>query len=89
LSGLAAKIRLYHAEGVPGLCTTWRRAYQFVCRRGYPSKWWRRPLALAALRNGTPLGALPRALRIAAGGWSAPPAALRGSDPRDADNQAQ
>ena len=70
LAGLAAKIRLYHAGGVPGLCASWRGAYQFVCRRGYPSKWWRRPLALAALRNGMPLGVLPRALRAAAAGWA-------------------
>ena len=70
LAGLAAKITLHHAGGVPGLCASWRCAYQFVQRRGYPSKWWRRPLALAALRQEMPLGVLPRALRLAAAAWT-------------------
>ena len=70
LAGLAAKLRLYNAGGVPGLCASWRLAYQFVRRRKYPTKWWRRSLALAALRQGMPLGVLPRALRLAAAGWA-------------------
>ena len=39
LAGSAAKIRLYHAHGVPGLCAWCRLAYQFARRRGYPTKW--------------------------------------------------
>jgi hypothetical protein len=70
LAGLAAKLRLYHSEGVPGLCASWRLAVQFVRRRGYPTKWWLRPLALAALRQGMPAGVLPRVLRRAAAGWA-------------------
>ena len=69
LSGLAAKLRLYHSGGSAGLAASWRRAYQFVRRRGYPSKWWRRSLALAALRQGTPAALLPKALRSAAAAW--------------------
>ena len=68
--GLAAKIRLYHADGVPGLCASWRLALQFLRRRGYPTKWWLRPLALPALRQGMPAGVLPRLLRCAAAGWA-------------------
>jgi hypothetical protein len=65
LSGLAAKIRLYHTAGVGGFTSSWRKAYAFVRRRGYPSKRWRRPLAMAALRQGAALHALPRPLRCA------------------------
>ena len=35
LSGLAAKIRLYHMAGTAGFTASWRRAYAFVKRRGY------------------------------------------------------
>jgi hypothetical protein len=67
ISGLAAKIRLYHSAGTPGFTASWRRAYAFMKRRGYPSKLWRRPLAMAALRQGAAVGKLPRALRSALG----------------------
>jgi hypothetical protein len=63
LSGLAAKIRLYHSAGTPGFTASWRRAYAFLKRRGYPSKL--RPLALAALRQGAAVQALPHAMRAA------------------------
>jgi hypothetical protein len=65
LSGLAAKIRLYHSAGTPGFSASWRQAYAFVKRRGYPSKRWLRPLAMAALRQGAAVHCLPKVLRCA------------------------
>ena len=87
VAGLASKLRIYHSGGVPGLAASWRRAYQFIKRRSYPSKWWRRALALAALRNGTPLALLPQGLRDAAAGWGAraPPAVDSGESDRGTD----
>ena len=65
LSELAAKIRQYNVSGIGGLSASWRKAVQFIRRRNYPTRWWFRPLALAALRQGTPIGLLPRCLRQA------------------------
>ena len=65
LAGLASKIRQYHAKETGGLTASWRRAVQFLKRRAYPEKWWRRPLALSALRQGIARRLLPRCLRAA------------------------
>ena len=47
-----SKIRLYHTSGTSrGFTASWRRAYAFMKRHGYPSKLWRRPLPLAAMRQ--------------------------------------
>jgi hypothetical protein len=68
LQGLAAKIRLYHVPGTAGYTATLRRALHFVQRRGYPTRWWARPFAMALLRHGTAIGCLPGLLRAAASG---------------------
>ena len=67
LEGLAAKLRLCRVSGTAGYAASIRAAYQFVSARQYPRKLWVRKFALALLRNGVPLGCLPRLLRKAAG----------------------
>ena len=64
LQGLAAKLRLYRI-GAKGFTGALRAALTFVRQRRYPKRWWVRPLALALLRNGVPVGCLPRLLRKA------------------------
>ena len=65
LQGLAAKLRLYRAEGTGGYTAAIRAALAFVRKRGYPSRWWVRPFAQALVRHGVPPGCLPRLLRKA------------------------
>jgi hypothetical protein len=68
LEGLAAKLRLYRVEGTGGFTAAVRAAYIFVKQRRYPRKWWVRRFGLALLRQGVPLGCLPRLLRRAVAG---------------------
>ena len=65
LSSLAARIRQYHPANCHGVTSSWRRAVQFLRRRHYPTKWWLRPFAIAAVRHGARLSLLPRCLRRA------------------------
>ena len=67
LEGLAAKLRLYRVIGAAGYTAAIRAAYHFVASHGYSRKLWVRPFALALLRNGVPVGCLPRLLRKAVG----------------------
>ena len=63
--GLASKLRFYSAPGVGGFTATVRRIYQFLKARGYPKRWWLRPLAVALVRVGVALPCLPPLLRKA------------------------
>ena len=63
LAGLAAKLRHYRARGTRGFTASIRRAVSFVREKGYPSKWWVRKFALCLIRQGVPVGCLPRLLR--------------------------
>ena len=67
LSGLAAKLRFYTSPGVDGYSATIRAMYTFVKAKRYPSRWWRRPFALALLRVGAHPACLPRPLQQALG----------------------
>ena len=62
LCGLAAKIAAYHVDGLHGLPASVRAAVQFLRGRGYPTKKWLRPFALALLHRGVPRKSLPRSL---------------------------
>ena len=63
LSGLAAKVRFYCHPDVAGFTATLRAMYRFVSARRYPHSWWTYDFAVALLRNGVPIGCLPRPLR--------------------------
>ena len=63
LMGLAAKLVVYHVDGVHGLPSSLRAAIGFLRARHYPSRAWLRPFGLALLRRGAPMGLLPRSLR--------------------------
>ena len=63
IMGLVSKLRFYSTKGVGGFTATVRRIYQFVKGRGYPRRWWLRPLAVALLRVGVAPACLPRILR--------------------------
>ena len=65
LMGTVSKLRFYTAAGVGGFTATVRRIYQFLKARGYPKRWWLRPLAVALVRVGVALPCLPRPLRVA------------------------
>lgn len=65
LLGLASKIRVYHDSAATGYTATWRKVVQFVKEKKYPARWWRRRLALAAVRNGARAINLPKCLRQA------------------------
>ena len=67
LQGLASKLRLYRVPGTGGFTAAIRQALAFLRKRCYPKRWWVRPFALALLRNGVPIGCLPRLLRKAVG----------------------
>lgn len=70
LLGAAAKLRLYHGQPATGFTSSWRRLVQFVRSKKYPDRWWRRRLALSAVRNGAPTVCLPRSLRTVLGNKS-------------------
>ena len=61
--GLVSKLRFYSAPGIGGFTATVRRIYRFLKARGYPKRWWIRPLAVAFVRTGVPVPCLPRLLR--------------------------
>ena len=63
LCGLAAKVRFYCHPGVAGFTATLRAMCRFISERGYPQHWWVYGFAVALLRNGVPIGCLPRQLR--------------------------
>ena len=63
LSGLAAKIRFYTNPHIAGFTATLRLMCRYISAKGYPIKWWAYNFGLALLRNGVPLGCLPRNLR--------------------------
>ena len=65
LHGLAAKLRLYRVAGTTGYPAAIRRALRFLRDRQYPKRWWVRQFAQALLRQGAPIGCLPRLLRAA------------------------
>ena len=61
--GLVSKLRFYSVPGIGGFTATVRRIYRFLKARGYPKRWWIRPLAVAFVRTGVPVPCLPRLLR--------------------------
>ena len=63
LLGLASKLVQYHVDGVAGLPASIRGAVQFLRGRGYPTRAWLRPFALALLHRGVPAMILPKCLR--------------------------
>ena len=63
--GVVSKLRFYTAPEVGGFTATIRRIYQFLKARGYPTRWWLRPLAIAFVRVGVAVPCLPRLLRFA------------------------
>jgi hypothetical protein len=63
LLGTASKLRLYHAQPAVGFTASWRRVVRFVKAKHYPNRWWRRRLAMAAVRCGAPAGCLPSSLK--------------------------
>ena len=65
LMGIVSKLRFYTAPGIGGFTSTVRRIYQFIKNRGYPKRWWLRPLAVACVRVGVAPPCLPRPLRVA------------------------
>ena len=67
LMGLASKLRFYSGDGIGGYTGTIRRMCGFVKAKGYPGKWWVKPLAQALLRVGAVLPCLPPLLRQALG----------------------
>ena len=65
LMGIVSKLRFYAAPGIGGFTATVRRIYRFVKARGYPKRWWLRPLAIAFVRVGVAAPCLPQPLRVA------------------------
>ena len=65
IMGIVSKLRFYAAPEVGGFTATIRRIYQFLKARGYPTRWWLRPLAVAFVRVGVAVPCLPRLLRYA------------------------
>ena len=63
LYGMAAKVRYYCHRNVAGFTATLRAMCRFISARGYPHHWWTHEFAVALLRNGVPMGCLPRQLR--------------------------
>ena len=64
LIGLASKLVNYHVDGIVGFGASLRQAVGFLRKRGYPSKAWLRPFALALLHRGM----LPKSLQKVVGG---------------------
>ena len=77
--GLVSKLRFYSAPGVRGFTATVRRIYQFIKARGYPKRWWLRPLAVAFLRVGVAFPCLPHLLRTVLAAPPKPRRCLGGS----------
>ena len=50
IMGVVSKLRFYAAPEVGGFTATIRRIYRFLKARGYPTRWWLRPLAIACTR---------------------------------------
>ena len=65
LAGLASKLLRYSDPGVGGLPAFTCRALIFMRQRGYPTHRWFRPFACELLRQGTPMGCLPKSMRAA------------------------
>ena len=89
LEGLAAKLRLYRAPGTAGYTSAIRLALRFVCQRGYPKRWWLHRFARALVRQGVPLGCLPRSLRRVLGCCTAAPLSTALQLPFQGDRRTQ
>jgi hypothetical protein len=63
LAGLASKLLRYSEPGVGGLPASIRRAVRFLRQRGYPTHRWYRAFGCELLRQGAPMGCLPKGLR--------------------------
>ena len=68
LIGLASKLVNYHVDGIAGFGASLRQAVGFLRKRGYPSKAWLRPFALALLHRGVLPCMLPKSLQKVVGG---------------------
>ena len=64
LAGLASKLLRYSEPGLGGLPASIRRAVRFLRQRGYPTHRWYRAFGCELLRQGAPIGCLPKEMRV-------------------------